>query len=58
MGFGRTTKKPVYIDGQFVPRDTMIAYMTFDHRVVDGLEVGGIFKELQTLIENPELILA
>ena len=58
MGFGRTTKKPVYIDGQFVPRDTMIAYMTFDHRVVDGLEVGGIFKDLQTLIENPELILA
>lgn len=58
MGFGRTTKKPLWIDGQFVPRDTMIAYMTFDHRVVDGLEVGGIFKDLQTLIENPELILA
>lgn len=58
MGFGRTTKKPVWIDGQFVPRDTMIAYMTFDHRVVDGLEVGGIFKDLQTLIEHPELILA
>jgi pyruvate dehydrogenase E2 component (dihydrolipoamide acetyltransferase) len=58
MGFGRTTKKPLFVDGQFVPRDTMTAYLTFDHRVVDGLEVGKIFRELQTLLEHPELILA
>lgn len=56
MGFGRTTKKPVYIDGAFVPRDMLCCYLTFDHRVVDGLEVGRIFKDMQQLIEHPELI--
>lgn len=58
MGFGRTTKKPVYIDGAFVPRDMLCCYLTFDHRVVDGLEVGRIFKDMQLLIEHPELITA
>ena len=58
MGFGRTAKKPVYVDGQFVPRDKMNAFFTFDHRVVDGLEVGRVFQDLQTLIEHPSLILA
>ncbi|MEA5136071.1 MAG: dihydrolipoamide acetyltransferase family protein [Candidatus Fimivivens sp.] len=56
MGFGRTTKKPIYIDGAFVPRDMLCCYLTFDHRVVDGLEVGRIFKDMQQLIEHPELI--
>lgn len=56
MGFGRTTKKPVYIDGVFVPRDMLCCYLTFDHRVVDGLEVGRIFRDMQLLIEHPELI--
>lgn len=58
MGFGRTTKKPVYIDGAFVPRDMLCCYLTFDHRVVDGLEVGRIFKDMQLLLEHPELITA
>lgn len=56
MGFGRTTKKPVYIDGTFVPRDVLCCYLTFDHRVLDGLEVGRIFQDMQLLIEHPELI--
>ena len=57
MGFGRTTKKPIYIDGAFVPRDMLCCYLTFDHRVVDGLEVGRIFRDMQQLIEHPELII-
>lgn len=31
-------------------------YLTFDHRVVDGLEVGKVFEEMQYLLEHPELI--
>jgi len=58
MGFGRTSKRPVWIDGQFVPRDMMHAFFTFDHRVIDGLEVGRVFQDLQTLVEHPALILA
>jgi len=58
MGFGRTSKRPVWIDGQFVPRDMIHAFFTFDHRVIDGLEVGRVFRDLQTLVEHPALILA
>ena len=57
FGFGRTTKKPKYMeDGSFAARDMMCVYLTFDHRVVDGLEVGRICKDIQYLLENPELI--
>lgn len=58
LGFGRSTKKPVYIDGEFVARDTMWAYLTFDHRVIDGMEAGEVFKDLKVFLENPGLICA
>lgn len=58
MGFGRTSRKPVWRDGQFVPRDMSYAFFTFDHQVIDGLEVGRVFRDLQTLVEHPALILA
>ena len=57
FGFGRATRKPRYLpDGTLAPRDMMYAYLTFDHRVVDGLEVGKVFADLQHLLEHPELI--
>lgn len=40
------------------PRSMMWVYLTFDHRVVDGLEVGKVFRELQYLLEHPHLITA
>ena len=58
MGFGKSTKKPAYVDGQIVPRDFMYTYLTFDHRVIDGLEVGRIQQDVQTLLENPAMIMA
>lgn len=56
MGFGRAVKRPMYVGGELQPRSMMTMYLTFDHRVLDGLEVGRIFKDMQTLLENPELI--
>lgn len=57
LGFGRATRKPRYLpDGTLAPRDMMYAYLTFDHRVADGLEVGRVFADLQNLLEHPELI--
>lgn len=58
MGFGRSKTKPACVKGEIVPRDMMYTYLTFDHRVIDGLEVGRIQKDVQTLLENPILILA
>lgn len=59
FGFGRTVKKPAFgPDGALVPRSMMWAYLTFDHRVVDGMEAGRVFKDLQYLLEHPQLITA
>lgn len=57
-GFGRTVKKPAVMpDGTILPRSMMHVFLTFDHRVVDGLEAGRIFKDIQCYIEHPEMIL-
>ncbi len=59
FGFGRTTRAPGYLpDGTLAPRDMMWVYLTFDHRVVDGLEAGKVFRDLQYLLEHPQLITA
>jgi len=36
----------------------MNIFVTFDHRVIDGLEVGRIMSDMKEYIENPELIMA
>lgn len=58
-GFGRTVKKPVVMpDDSVAVQSMMNVFLTFDHRVMDGLEVGKILKDIQTYVEHPELILA
>lgn len=58
-GFGRTVKKPVVLpDDSVAVQSMMNVFLTFDHRVIDGLEVGKILKDIQTYVEHPELILA
>jgi len=58
LGFGRSVKKMVVVDDAPAVRSMMTMYLTFDHRVFDGLEVGRIMKDMQTLLEHPELITA
>lgn len=58
-GFGRTVRKPVVMpDDTIVPRSIMQVFLTFDHRVVDGLEAGRIFRDIQYYMEHPEMILS
>ena len=56
MGFGRSVKKPVVVGDEIKVRSMMNAFLTFDHRVFDGLEVGRILDDMKTLLEHPELI--
>lgn len=56
MGFGRAVKKMAVVNDQPAVRSMMTMYLTFDHRVIDGLEVGRIMQDMQTLLGNPELI--
>lgn len=57
MGFGRSVKKMVVVDDEPCIRSMMNIFVTFDHRVFDGLEVGRIMYDMKEYIENPELIM-
>ena len=56
IGFGRSVKKMAVVDDQPAIRSMMNMFLTFDHRVFDGLEVGRILSDLKELVEHPELI--
>ena len=56
LGFGRAVKKPAVVGEDVKIRSMMHVFLTFDHRVFDGLEVGRIMADLQKLLEHPELI--
>ena len=36
LGVSKITKKPVYTEGEFIPRDILPLSLSYDHRVVDG----------------------
>ncbi len=38
LGVSRSSIKPVYVDGQFVPRLMLPLSLSYDHRVIDGAE--------------------
>ncbi len=58
-GFGRPVLEPAVLpDGTIGPRQKMNVFLTFDHQVIDGLECGRIFKDIQYYMEHPEMILA
>ncbi len=57
MGFGRSVKKMVIVNDEPCIRTMMNIFITFDHRVIDGLEVGKIMYDMKEYIENPELIM-
>ncbi|NLJ58025.1 MAG: 2-oxo acid dehydrogenase subunit E2 [Tissierellia bacterium] len=58
IGFGRSVKKMVVVDDEPCIRTMMNVFITYDHRVYDGLEVGRILATIKEYIENPELIMA
>ena len=36
LGVGRSSMKPVYVDGEFVPRLILPVSLSYDHRIIDG----------------------
>ena len=45
LGVSRTSTKPVYINGEFVPRQMLPLTLSYDHRAVNGVD-GGLFATL------------
>jgi pyruvate dehydrogenase E2 component (dihydrolipoamide acetyltransferase) len=42
LGVGKTDIKPVYMNGEFVPRKIMPVTLSYDHKAVNGVD-GGLF---------------
>jgi len=57
IGVNRMTIRPVWQDGQFVPRTMMNLSSSFDHRIIDGYEAARFIRRMKGLLEAPALLL-
>src|SRR5882672_981174 len=58
IGVNRMTVRPVWRDGQFVPRVMMNLSSSFDHRIIDGYEAAQFIRCMKDLLEAPALLFA
>ncbi len=52
LGTGRNSKKPVWINNQFVPRSILPICLAYDHRVIDGADGARFTVFLTQYLEN------
>jgi 2-oxoisovalerate dehydrogenase E2 component (dihydrolipoyl transacylase) len=57
IGVNRMMIRPVWQDGQFVPRMMMNLSSSFDHRIIDGYEAAQFIRRMKELLEAPALLL-
>lgn len=53
---GAVETLPRYINGQLTPRRIIKLAVTLDHRLVDGLHGGLLFRYLKQVVRNPDLL--
>jgi 2-oxoisovalerate dehydrogenase E2 component (dihydrolipoyl transacylase) len=56
IGVNKTTMRPVWDGGAFIPRKMMNLSSSFDHRVVDGWDAALFVQRIKALLETPTLI--
>lgn len=57
LGVSRSTMKPVYENGEFVPRLIMPYALSYDHRVIDGVAAAQFTQFLSTILTDIRHIL-
>ena len=57
LAVGATETKPVWENGQFVPRQKMRVTMSCDHRIIDGAVGAKFLQRLRQLLEAPMMML-
>ena len=57
LAIGSMETKPVFIDGEFVPRKRMRVTMSCDHRVIDGAVGARFLQTLRQLLESPMMMI-
>ncbi|MBE2279741.1 MAG: dihydrolipoyllysine-residue acetyltransferase [Ignavibacteriaceae bacterium] len=53
LGVSRSQLEPVYIDGNFVPRNMLPLSLSYDHRLVDGADAIRFLRFISETLENP-----
>src|SRR5439155_20504648 len=56
VGVNRIVVRPVWQNGQFVPRKMMNLSSSFDHRVIDGYDAARFIQRIRVLLEQPATI--
>lgn len=54
LGVARSQMKPVFVNGEFVPRNIVTVCLSYDHRVIDGADAARFVVKFKDLIENYE----
>jgi pyruvate dehydrogenase E2 component (dihydrolipoyllysine-residue acetyltransferase) len=57
LGVSRSTMKPVYRDGTFVPRLMLPLSLSYDHRVIDGATAARFTTFLAQTLANPAVLI-
>lgn len=57
LGVSRSSMKPVYIDGEFVPRLMLPISLSYDHRVIDGADGARFTSYLSTVLSDTRRLL-
>ena len=56
VGVNKIVVRPVWVDGEFVPRKMMNLSSSFDHRVVDGWDAANFVQSIRAQLEQPALL--
>ena len=53
LGVSRGAREPVWVDGQFVPREMLPLSLSYDHRVIDGADAARFLRFIVDALEQP-----
>ncbi|MGI9598022.1 MAG: dihydrolipoamide acetyltransferase family protein [Acidimicrobiales bacterium] len=56
IGVNKMVTRPVWTDGEFVPRKMMNLSSSFDHRVIDGWDAARFVQAVKRALEQPALL--
>lgn len=56
LGVARSRTEPVYIDGEFKPRNMLPLSLSYDHRIIDGADAARFMRWIINVLEDPLLL--
>lgn len=56
IGINKIAIRPVWENGQFIPRKMMNLSCSFDHRIIDGWDAAVFVQYLKKMLENPAML--